>query len=82
MFFKQIFAVCFKDIKFPSRATSETEMLYNLSLLFTTKFSFAHAHSKTRILLFLTFQDEGLNSQNESNETKPDKKLSEYNKRN
>ena len=33
-------------------------------------------------LLFLTFQDEALESRNVSNESKPHEKLTEYNKRN
>ena len=47
-----------------------------------TKFSSVRAHLKTSILnYFLTFQDKRLDSRNVTNESKPDEKLTDYDRR-
>ena len=76
----------FKNIKFPRGNYQKGDRDRNtlLSLLLATKFSSARAHSKTWIFnyCFLTFRDKRLEGRNVSNETKPDKKLTEYNRQN
>ena len=77
---------CFKNIKCAGSSyqtdSSETRTLYCVVFI-VHHLIFLRAHSfknEDLQLLFLTFQDERLESQNVSNEGKPDEKITEYNK--